>query len=238
MNCRFEEGSRELKGLGKFLKSCLKGKFGPFFFLQENYGTHKQTQGEIPITAATIEEMCSRGLFNLGTPIRLRSATQSSLTRISLCLQEREYPHSDDKSSSERYLSISGFPRSLFAADTTELPPHVNNPSTAAPAPILQDIARSPPAKMQRTDTPGSGDKGAGRGREGPLTTYHSVLKKSERRRLRRPGSYSGISNWFGSVKSDATTVGSRPATSATDSAVSVGSRPAVADMAGLEEWK
>jgi hypothetical protein len=225
------------------LKICLKGKFGPSFFLQENYGTPNQTQGEIPITAATIEDMCNRGLFNLGTPIRLRSATQSSLTRISLYLQEREYPHSDDKSSSEPYLSISGFPRSLFAADTTELPPHVNNPSTAAPAPVPQDIAGSPPAEMLRTATPGNGDKGAGRGREGPLTTYHSVLKKSERRRLRWRGSSSGIANWSGSVKSDATTVGSRPPTSATDSAVSVGSKPATSatdsdDSLYLEESK
>jgi hypothetical protein len=229
------------------LKSCLKGEFDPFFFLQENYGTHNLIQDKRPITAATIEHMCNRGLFNLEPPIRLRSATQSGLTRISLCLQEREYPHSDNKSSSERYLSISGFPRSLFAADTTKplpnLPPHVDNPSTVALKPVPQDIPGSPPAEMPRTDTSGSGNKGAGGGKEGPPTTYHSVLKKSERRRLRRQESSSGIANWFGSVKNDATTVGSRPPTSATDSAVSVGSKPATSatdsdDSLYLEESK
>jgi hypothetical protein len=207
------------------LRSCLKGEFGPFFLLQENYNTHKQTQSKIPITAATIEDMCNRGLFNLvGAPIRLRSATQSSLTRISLCLQEREYPHLDDKSCSERYLSISSFPRSLRAADTTTEP--LLSPSTAATAPVPQD----PPAEMLRTETSGSDNKRAGKRGEDPATTSNRVLKRGERHRLLRRGSFSGTASWsrsVTSVASVATTVDSRPATSATDSAVSL-----------CKEWK
>jgi hypothetical protein len=204
------------------LRSCLKGEFGPFFLLQENYNTHKQTQSKIPITAATIEDMCNRGLFNLvGAPIRLRSATQSSLTRISLCLQEREYPHLDDKSCSERYLSISSFPRSLRAADTTTEP--LLSPSTAATAPVPQD----PPAEMLRTEISGSDNKRAGRRGEDPATTSHRVLERGERRRLRRWRSFSGTASWSGSVRSVATTVDSRPATSATDS-----------DSSLCKEWK
>lgn len=136
ISCRFEKGSRDLKGLGKFLTNCLKGDFEPSFFIQENYGTAEETQQEIAISGETLTDMCNRGVFDLHTPIRVQSVHQSNLTRISLCLQEVNYLNavaSGPATYSERYLSISGFPRELFTSE-------IHKPLPSLPTKVKRSI--------------------------------------------------------------------------------------------------
>lgn len=64
--------------------------------------------------------MCDRGLFEMEYKLSIDSAWQSSTSRLSLCLQPMDYIQnlgSTQKSTTSRFLSISGFPRELCAQD-------------------------------------------------------------------------------------------------------------------------
>lgn len=67
--------------------------------------------------------MCELGIFQLPSELTIEAAYESSITRLSLCLQEHPYHLGDGFSSSttqrpsmEPFLSISGFPRKLWTA--------------------------------------------------------------------------------------------------------------------------
>ncbi|KAJ4123018.1 hypothetical protein NW768_010010 [Fusarium equiseti] len=125
--CRFDEGSRDLKGLGLVLRDHIRGSdFAPFFILEEDYGTSVQRQHDVTIPVHTIYEMCYSGTFRLPTNIVIDGSHESSLTRLSLCLQPGGYSYSQVSDPSHRSVnpsfSISGFPRELFAQDTSLSP--------------------------------------------------------------------------------------------------------------------
>ncbi|KAK0721616.1 hypothetical protein B0T26DRAFT_800576 [Lasiosphaeria miniovina] len=125
IRCRFEEGSQNLKGLGRIIRDCTHGsKFTPHFFLQENFGSSDQKHHNILISTETINDMCDRGLFELECRLRIDSAWQSSTTRLSLCLQPMDYMQEfgSTRTSTSRILSISGFPRELCAQDSIPSP--------------------------------------------------------------------------------------------------------------------
>jgi hypothetical protein len=120
--CRFDEGSRDIKGLGQILKDHIRGSsFVPFFVLEEDYGTAVLKQHDVPIPVETIENMCYAGIFRLPSHLIIDGSHETSLTRLSLCLQPGGYSYSHTSNTFLRSvnpsMSISGFPRELFVQD-------------------------------------------------------------------------------------------------------------------------
>lgn len=78
---------------------------------------------EIPIVPETVQNMCDRAFFRMPTYLGINGSFQTSLTRISLCLQPQAYGQTYEYGSVvntsfvEPYLSISGFPRELWTHD-------------------------------------------------------------------------------------------------------------------------
>lgn len=116
-----------MKGLGAILRNHICGRtFTPSFYLQENYGSPEERLWELPIEVDGIDAMQQRGVFELpGGQIQVDSASQASVTRISLRLQMDPYvPFLANLLANrgkmhnivceETYLAISGFPRSLY----------------------------------------------------------------------------------------------------------------------------
>ena len=90
----------------------------PYFFLQENYDSRDQRNHVVPISIDNINDMRRLGIFRLSSELRIEATSQSSLTRLSLCLQQYGY-QSDANffgqvASDDPLLSISGFPRRLW----------------------------------------------------------------------------------------------------------------------------
>ena len=92
----------------------MQGTFVPSFFLQENYGSRDQRTHEVVITDDAITDMCNRGRFL--HHLHIDALYQSSMTRLSICLQPDSYGSYRDPI--EPLLSISGFPRELCTQDT------------------------------------------------------------------------------------------------------------------------
>lgn len=110
--CRFDEGSRDIKGLGLILKDHIRGSaFVPYFILEEDYGTPVMKQHTVTVPVDTIEKMCYTGIFRLPSHLIIDGSHETSLTRLSLCLQQNGYGYSHAVNPS---MSISGFPRELF----------------------------------------------------------------------------------------------------------------------------
>ncbi|KAF4461479.1 hypothetical protein FALBO_11730 [Fusarium albosuccineum] len=127
IHCRFDEGSRDIKGLGHILRDRIQGTtFVPSFFLDENYGSEDQRQYEVPIPTETIDNMCHLGFFKLPTSLNIDASHLSSMTRLSLCLQPDGYHYHQRQgslhNSTKLLVSISGFPRELFAQDNLSPP--------------------------------------------------------------------------------------------------------------------
>lgn len=117
--CRFDEGSRDIKGLGLILKDHIRGSaFVPYFVLEEDYGTPVMKQHAVTVPVDTIEKMCYTGIFRLPSHLIVDGSHETSLTRLSLCLQQNGYGYSHASSPFESSvnpsMSISGFPRELF----------------------------------------------------------------------------------------------------------------------------
>ncbi|EKJ74391.1 hypothetical protein FPSE_05462 [Fusarium pseudograminearum CS3096] len=117
--CRFDEGSRDIKGLGLILKDHIRGSaFIPYFILEEDYGTPVMKQHAVTVPVDTIEKMCYTGIFRLPSHLIIDGSHETSLTRLSLCLQQNGYGYSQESSPFESSvnpsMSISGFPRELF----------------------------------------------------------------------------------------------------------------------------
>ena len=108
--CRFNNSSHEMKALGKYLHKYLTVEFTPYFVIQED--RRPEMSRKVVISEQCISEMIVRGRFDLDR-IPITTSKQLSSTTISLCLQESPYPNSSDS-----YLPISGFPRTLMTEDT------------------------------------------------------------------------------------------------------------------------
>ncbi|KAI1079978.1 hypothetical protein F5B20DRAFT_147122 [Whalleya microplaca] len=114
--CRFRNSSNEMKGLGEFFRSCLKGSFEPYF--QVENGIRDSVTCPIVLTEVMIRDMHKRGYFDM-EPIRIDVSKEHSIVRISLCLQAVAYP------SGVTVLPISGFPRQLMSENGVHIaPPH------------------------------------------------------------------------------------------------------------------
>lgn len=112
-----------MKGLGAILRDHICGRsFTPYFYLQENYGSQEEHPWDIPIELDCIDAMHQRGVFELpGGEVHVDSASQASVTRLSLRLQMDPYVpfmvnrgYMRNAAHDEAFLSISGFPRSLY----------------------------------------------------------------------------------------------------------------------------
>ena len=200
--CRFEKGSGDLKGLGRTLRRLVQGDFAPFFFVQENYGSAHETQQEIPLTSAVLARMCDRGEFDLQTTLCVRSPAgrPGSVARISLCLQEDDYQHGPGAgagagSVSERFFSISGFPRELFVQEdpnarhaSPEAATRDKGPMTAgAAASRSSSRGRSPPGHLpgeghaeRQPSTRGANRRVSSRDHESPGSMLHNIFRNSE----------------------------------------------------------
>ncbi|KAL7784152.1 hypothetical protein V8C37DRAFT_420748 [Trichoderma ceciliae] len=118
IRCRFDEGSNDLKGLGRILQNSVRGEFVPFFLLQENHRLNDRKGRRVDIRRKIIKKMYKRGLFKFPERIDLNVAHHSSETNISLCLWPDNYQYGADRSLSQdpaRLLPpISGFPRQFY----------------------------------------------------------------------------------------------------------------------------
>lgn len=135
IRCRFDEGSTDIKGLGRFLQSCVKVNFSPYFLLQVNYsGVDDDMRGtEIPISQARLSRISNQGIFDFPlNSIAIQSSNTGKASRLSLLLQKDPYRHYTGPDpywgahppQSPPCLSISGFPRPLLQAEKfKELPP-------------------------------------------------------------------------------------------------------------------
>lgn len=107
--CRFRNSSDEMKALGRFLRSSLKGNFEPYFLIEDDLpGTAAQ---KIILTETMIRDMYQRGYFDI-EPVRINASKEYTVIKILLCLQATPYTCGDTA------LSISGFPRQLMSEDS------------------------------------------------------------------------------------------------------------------------
>lgn len=111
-----------MKGLGEFLRSCLRNDFSPYFKIQEDE-VRAFDVVKIPMGENLITDMCLRGSFKLSR-IHVFVSKELANTTISLCLSEDSYPYS-----SNSLLPISGFPRELITEDAKNHG-RLNHPST------------------------------------------------------------------------------------------------------------
>lgn len=108
IHCRFPPESDEMKALGEFLRSTIRGEFEPYFLLEEEVPRSEPIR--IPISETAVHDMCHRGMFEVET-LYIQVQRELATTRISLCLQGEPYP------SGVSVLPISGFPRQLISED-------------------------------------------------------------------------------------------------------------------------
>ncbi|KAI1100934.1 hypothetical protein F4804DRAFT_348064 [Jackrogersella minutella] len=113
--CRFRKSSDEMKGLGNFLRSRLKGGFEPHFLIEDDMPG--STTQHVVLTETAIRDMCHQGYFDM-EPIDINALKEHAAIKITLCLQTDPYP------SGEKAVLISGFPRQLMCEDVvnTERP--------------------------------------------------------------------------------------------------------------------
>ncbi|KAK9426461.1 hypothetical protein SUNI508_02902 [Seiridium unicorne] len=126
IHCRFRTGSDEMKALGEFLRSTLRGEFEPYFLLEEE--VPRSAPIRVPLHEAAVDDMCHRGVFEVEA-LYVQVQRELATTRVSLCLQSEAYP------SGVTILPISGFPRQLISEDSAQrkVPSYTyHRPSTAS----------------------------------------------------------------------------------------------------------
>ncbi|KAI1446087.1 hypothetical protein F5Y02DRAFT_426089 [Annulohypoxylon stygium] len=106
--CKFRSWSDEMKSLGTFFISGLKGNFEPYFLIEDDIPGGKAQH--IVLTETAIRNMQRQGYFDI-EPIQINALKEYAAIRISLCLQSASYI------SGEITLPISGFPRQLMSED-------------------------------------------------------------------------------------------------------------------------
>ncbi|KAK4185147.1 hypothetical protein QBC35DRAFT_538384 [Podospora australis] len=146
IRCRFDAGSQNTKGLGQILRNLVHGPFQPFFLVQEKHGIRLEREFEIHIDTAIINTMCDSGVFDLPAETLICSATQDGVTWISICLQSKDYLHS------QRLLPISGFPRQMFAGDESKV---VSQVPLTTPLSLSSSTVISSVEKLMQSAKPG-----------------------------------------------------------------------------------
>ncbi|RYP24694.1 hypothetical protein DL765_000421 [Monosporascus sp. GIB2] len=117
IKCRFSDETPQIRGLGRFLKACIRGQFRPTFYLERKYRMSSKVLPDphqsnvILIKETLIDDMHERGIFSL--PVD-GIVPPSTTIRLSIRLQEEAYSHG------ESYLSVSGSPRHLDAEKIME----------------------------------------------------------------------------------------------------------------------
>lgn len=122
IKCRFSETSKQMKGLGDFLKSYFREESQPIFYLERDYRWRDEAKAVsearrhtmIVIKETTIDEMRERGVFSLPLDEITLSSTITTI-RLSLRLQLHMTYSNGDK-----HLSISGSPQILDAEKLME----------------------------------------------------------------------------------------------------------------------
>ncbi|KAK0724572.1 hypothetical protein B0H67DRAFT_657154, partial [Lasiosphaeris hirsuta] len=178
IQCRFEKGGQDLKDLGRMLSSCVKGDFEPFFLLQENYGSIHETQQEFPMSSAVLN--------------RIRPVEHRANFPLPPGGGYLHGPGSGVASFSECCLSISGFPRELFAQDDVGAQPatHSEARDSASAPPAAgggggespNPSSEGPPEQAARGSAPGSSGSGgrkAGDKDQSPSSKFHSIFRGS-----------------------------------------------------------
>ncbi|KAI1374503.1 hypothetical protein F4677DRAFT_426368 [Hypoxylon crocopeplum] len=112
--CRFRNSSDEMKGLGTFLRSSLKGNFEPYFLIEDDLPG--SAAHPVVLTETMIRDMYQRGYFDIEL-IQISTIKQHATVKITLCLQTTPYP------SGETTLPVSGFPRQLMSEDISHTAP-------------------------------------------------------------------------------------------------------------------
>ncbi|KAI1770384.1 hypothetical protein F4818DRAFT_450454 [Hypoxylon cercidicola] len=106
--CRFRNSSDDMKALGRFLRTSLKGNFEPSFLIEDDIpGSVAQ---KVALTETMIRGMCQRGYLDI-EPIRINALKEHTVVKIMICLQATPYACGDTA------LPISGFPRQLMSKD-------------------------------------------------------------------------------------------------------------------------
>ncbi|KAI1453420.1 hypothetical protein F4805DRAFT_443421 [Annulohypoxylon moriforme] len=118
--CRFRNSSDEMKGLGAFFKSCLKGNFEPYLLIEDDIPG--SAARHIVLTETIIRNMHQQGYFDM-EPIRINALKEHGAIKITLCLQSTSYV------SGEMRVPISGFPRQLMSEDAIRTGSYSESPS-------------------------------------------------------------------------------------------------------------
>ncbi|KAL9031078.1 MAG: hypothetical protein Q9196_000868 [Gyalolechia fulgens] len=104
--CRFEDGSKNLRKLGKFLRSFQSRDFSPRFTVTEA-DLNPDPMYSVLITPKTIDDMVQFSKFSVAEPVIHISGPQAKIT-IAVILRDADPPVG---------LPISGFPRQLKYED-------------------------------------------------------------------------------------------------------------------------
>nr|POE62816.1 calcium-independent phospholipase a2-gamma [Quercus suber] len=128
LSCRFEDGSREMAGLGRILQQSRTDEFEPYFLIKPDAGSSSYLF-KIPITGGVIRGMIDHAVFGLPN-VYLPLRDESKPTSITLFLTQHDGLEPDG-------FPISGFPRVVLgeaaAADRSTRRPGQNRASTDQP---------------------------------------------------------------------------------------------------------
>ncbi|KAH9825933.1 Patatin-like phospholipase [Teratosphaeria destructans] len=115
LSCRFEDGSSEMRALGKILESCRTAEFEPYFCVKPD-AQDDHLHYEVSVTMDVIRGMTESGVFGIPS-IYVPLRDESKPTMITLFLSAHDGLEPDG-------FPISGFPRILLgkAKQTVEKP--------------------------------------------------------------------------------------------------------------------
>ncbi|KAE8444662.1 hypothetical protein EG329_014318 [Mollisiaceae sp. DMI_Dod_QoI] len=106
--CRFENGSTEIRELGRYLRNKQSGSFQPYFTVRDS-AFETGDQLKLLITPEKLDAMIERAHFDMDR-FDIHISSRSAATNIALCLAEPE-------PLSSTLNCISGFPRTLITED-------------------------------------------------------------------------------------------------------------------------
>lgn len=104
ITCRFEDGSQDLRSLGRILKDRIVDSFEPFFLVKPDRDLTESFK--VPVTSAVINGMTDKAVFDLpNLSIPLRDETKATSIAMFLSAHDGLEPNG---------FAISGFPRVLL----------------------------------------------------------------------------------------------------------------------------
>ncbi|KAK5175711.1 uncharacterized protein LTR77_000850 [Saxophila tyrrhenica] len=149
--CRFEDGSDDMRSLGKILEDRRSEGFEPYFFIKPNMENGEHTS-RITITMDVIRGMTDNAVFGLpNVHIPLKDETKT--TSISLFLSAHDGLEPDG-------FPISGFPRVLLGEAATAKPPRRPQGVRASSEQHVRNVS----ARHMKTDSDSLSLNGSTRG--------------------------------------------------------------------------